>query len=208
MDTLTKIIPTPEAMASEAQAFIEALAVETEGATLVTLSGELGAGKTTFTQAVASALGVGDVVNSPTFVIEKVYNIPEGQKFQRLIHIDAYRLTNNGELTALGFGEIMSHPGNLILLEWPENVAGISDHAAVKILWSRWMMARDKLRMPKAAAKKPAAKKEVRKRLVLLDAHAIIIAPITRFLTSRRRMASHPALCTGSPRCFFASFKI
>jgi len=134
MDTLTKVIPTPEEMVLEARAFIEALPVETEGATLVTLSGELGAGKTTFTQAVAQALEVGDIVNSPTFVIEKVYNIPEGKKFQRLIHIDAYRLTNNGELTALGFGEIMSHPGNLIMLEWPENVAGVSDHAAVKIL--------------------------------------------------------------------------
>ena len=133
-ETLTKIILTPEAMALEAQAFIELLPVETEGATLVTLSGDLGAGKTTFTQSVAAALGVGDIVNSPTFVIEKVYNIPEGKKFQRLIHIDAYRLTSNGELTALGFGELMSHPGNLIMLEWPENVSGISEHASVKIL--------------------------------------------------------------------------
>jgi tRNA threonylcarbamoyladenosine biosynthesis protein TsaE len=134
MDTLTKIIPTPEDMVLEAQAFIEALPVETEGATLVTLSGELGAGKTFFTQSVAQALGVGDVVNSPTFVIEKVYSIPEGSKFERLIHIDAYRLTNNSELTALGFGEIVSHPGNLIMLEWPENVVGVADHASVKIL--------------------------------------------------------------------------
>ena len=134
MDTLTKIISTPADMALEAQAFIEALAPETEGATLITLSGELGAGKTTFTQSVAQALGVADIVNSPTFVIEKVYGIPEGQRFQRLIHIDAYRLTNNGELNALGFGELMSHTGNLIMLEWPENVAGVSDQAAVKIL--------------------------------------------------------------------------
>jgi tRNA threonylcarbamoyladenosine biosynthesis protein TsaE len=134
MDMLTKVIPTPEAMVLEAQEFVEALAPETEGATLVTLSGELGAGKTTFTQAIAKALGVADIVNSPTFVIEKVYGIPEGGKFQRLIHIDAYRLTNNGELTGLGFGELMSHPENLIMLEWPENVAGVADQAAVKIL--------------------------------------------------------------------------
>ena len=134
METLTKILLTPEDMATEAQAFIEALAPETESATLVTLSGELGAGKTTFTQAVAQALGIENIVNSPTFVIEKVYGIPETQKFKRLVHIDAYRLTNNGELNALGFGELMSHPGNLIMVEWPENVAGISEHAAVKIL--------------------------------------------------------------------------
>jgi tRNA threonylcarbamoyladenosine biosynthesis protein TsaE len=134
METLTKVIRTPDEMAVEAQTFVKTLQPREEGATLVTLSGELGAGKTTFTQSVAKALGVAAIVNSPTFVIEKVYVIPEGGTFERLIHIDAYRLTDNTELSVLGFDEIMSHPKNLVMLEWPEHVAGISDHAAVKIL--------------------------------------------------------------------------
>ncbi len=91
-------------------------------ATLVTLSGELGAGKTAFTKAVAKALGVGEVVNSPTFVLEKIYQLPEGAKFERLIHIDAYRLESGAELAPLALDALMQDPANLILLEWPEKV--------------------------------------------------------------------------------------
>ena len=95
-----------------AGAFVDALAAETASATLITLSGELGAGKTTFTQFVAKTLGVGDIVNSPTFVIEKIYGIPGNEldvhspqnRFSRLVHIDAYRLQSSGDLTSLGFG--------------------------------------------------------------------------------------------------------
>jgi tRNA threonylcarbamoyladenosine biosynthesis protein TsaE len=134
MDTLTKVLPALEDMEAEARKFIEELPIEVQGATLVTLSGDLGAGKTTFTQFIAKALGIVDVVNSPTFVIEKIYTIPENPKFERLIHIDAYRLKDAGELTALGFGQLMSHEKNLIFLEWPENVVGISEHASIRIV--------------------------------------------------------------------------
>lgn len=95
-------------------------------ATLVTLSGELGAGKTAFVKAVALALGIEDVVTSPTFVLEKIYLLPSEDspsKFERLIHIDAYRLLSGSELAALGFDELMRDAGNLVLLEWPEKVA-------------------------------------------------------------------------------------
>ncbi len=150
MDTLTKIITGLEDMEQEAAAFIAALPAEAQHATLVTLSGELGAGKTTFTQAVAKALGVGEVVNSPTFVIEKIYSIEPTSttpgtgdedlkhdprnRFHRLVHIDAYRLQSAGDLTSLGFGEVMSHAGTLIMLEWPEHVLGIAEHASVRIV--------------------------------------------------------------------------
>ncbi len=138
MDTLTRTLHTPEETEREAQRFVEALRPENSSATLVTLSGELGAGKTTFTQFVAKALGITDIVNSPTFVIEKIYAIPpdtSGAKhFSRFIHIDAYRLQNSADLNVLGFGEIMSHPGTLILLEWPERVVGILEQASVRIL--------------------------------------------------------------------------
>ena len=76
MDSLTRTIRSIQEMEHEARSFIEALVPETANATLVTLSGELGAGKTTFAQSVAKVLGVGDTVNSPTFVIEKIYSIP------------------------------------------------------------------------------------------------------------------------------------
>ena len=133
-ESLTRILRTTEDTEREAENFIDALVPEAAGATLIALSGDLGAGKTTFTQFVAKALGVTDTVNSPTFVIEKVYSVPEGKHFARLVHIDAYRLQNAGDLTVLGFGEVMSHAGTLVIIEWPENVLGIAEQASVKIL--------------------------------------------------------------------------
>lgn len=94
------------------------------GASLVLLEGELGAGKTAFTQAVARSLGVKGRVTSPTFVIEKIYALPQGTKhtFKRLVHIDAYRLKSLSDLTALDWEERIADPHALILLEWPERV--------------------------------------------------------------------------------------
>jgi tRNA threonylcarbamoyladenosine biosynthesis protein TsaE len=103
-----------------------------ERATLVTLSGDLGAGKTTFTQGVARALGVTDTVASPTYVIEKVYTL-SGALWERLIHIDAYRLTSAHELQVLGWNEMIADPKNLILLEWPERVADILPQESISL---------------------------------------------------------------------------
>lgn len=119
---MEKEIKTLVELEEEAGRFVETLAPKEEGATLVTLSGELGAGKTAFTKAVAHALGVEEVVTSPTFVLEKIYLLPDGKKFRRLIHLDAYRLESGIDLAPLGFDELLTEPGNLILLEWPERV--------------------------------------------------------------------------------------
>jgi tRNA threonylcarbamoyladenosine biosynthesis protein TsaE len=114
-------IESVEALEREARELVTRL-MPGERATLVTLSGELGAGKTTFAQAVAKALGVEEHVTSPTFVLEKIYEL-ESAPFRRLVHIDAYRLEGGAALKALGFAELSADPDNLILLEWPERVA-------------------------------------------------------------------------------------
>lgn len=93
-------------------------------ATILTFSGDLGAGKTTITQEIAKSLGVKDKVISPTFVIMKIYRTKD-KKFTNLIHIDAYRLSKGGELMTLGFGEMIKDKSNLIIIEWPEIVADI-----------------------------------------------------------------------------------
>ena len=103
--------------------FVGSLSPTTQ-AVVVGLYGNLGAGKTTFTQAVAKTLGILETVTSPTFVIEKIYEL-ENRKFTHLIHIDAYRLEKSEELLHLGWNEIISDPHNLILIEWPEKVADI-----------------------------------------------------------------------------------
>ncbi|MDD3531653.1 MAG: tRNA (adenosine(37)-N6)-threonylcarbamoyltransferase complex ATPase subunit type 1 TsaE [Candidatus Pacebacteria bacterium] len=121
---MEKIVANLEEFEAEAARFASELLPQSGAATLVTLSGELGAGKTAFTKAVAKALGVEEVVNSPTFVLEKIYLLRgDTSEFKRLVHIDAYRLEKGSELRALGFDELIADAGNLIMLEWPEKVA-------------------------------------------------------------------------------------
>lgn len=111
------------ALSEEAKAFVSELLPKESEATLVTLSGELGAGKTSFTQAAARALGVAEAVTSPTFVLAKSYALPEGLAFRTLLHIDAYRLSGGKDLERIGFVDARTDTGTLILLEWPEIVA-------------------------------------------------------------------------------------
>ncbi len=116
-----------------ARDFVLSLLPKSDCATVVGLYGNLGAGKTTLTQFLAKAVGVEETVTSPTFVIEKIYEL-SGQKFKFLIHIDAYRIEKPQELVSLGWNEIISKPENLILIEWPENVAGIMpEHVKIKL---------------------------------------------------------------------------
>jgi len=130
---MEKTIGTLLELDAEAARFVQSLAPAAGGATFVTLSGELGAGKTAFTKAVARALGVEETVTSPTFVLEKIYLLADEQPFKRLIHIDAYRLEKGADLAPLGFDELMQDTDNLILIEWPEKVADALPTPAVKI---------------------------------------------------------------------------
>lgn len=79
---------------------------------LITLSGDLGAGKTTFTKSLGKGLGIKKVINSPTFTILKIY---KGSKMP-LYHIDAYRL--EGITQDLGFEDYFEGDG-LCVVEWP-----------------------------------------------------------------------------------------
>jgi tRNA threonylcarbamoyladenosine biosynthesis protein TsaE len=115
-----------------AQKWLASLLPKDNGATIVGLYGNLGSGKTAFSQCVAKSLGVKDAVTSPTFVIEKIYET-DHKNFGRLIHIDAYRLESGRELQVLKFEDEASNKNNLILIEWPENVKEIlpEDHTKI-----------------------------------------------------------------------------
>ena len=104
----------------------------TKRACVVGLFGELGAGKTTFTKSAAEALGVEETVNSPTFVIERIFSVPSGA-FKRFIHIDAYRLVHGQDLISLGWNEIVQDPENLIFIEWPEKVLDILPEDRIEV---------------------------------------------------------------------------
>lgn len=102
-------------------------------ATTVGLFGDLGSGKTTFVQALGKCLGVGEVMTSPTFVIEKRYDLNGEFGFKKLIHIDAYRLDSSSEILKLNFQEDLNSPNNLILIEWPERVEGAMPADIIKV---------------------------------------------------------------------------
>lgn len=95
------------------------------GGFILTLDGDLGAGKTTFTKGIGRGLGIKKVINSPTFTIVKVYH---GDK--TLYHFDAYRL--EGENDELGFEEMFEDDG-VCVVEWPEFIEDILPEERLKI---------------------------------------------------------------------------
>ena len=100
-------------------------------ATVVFLEGDLGAGKTTFVQALARELGITETVQSPTYVLMKIYHTPDDRthfgskrRFLTLVHIDAYRLNGAAEFAALRPETFLSDPSALVCVEWPEHALG------------------------------------------------------------------------------------
>ena len=82
---------------------------------LITLTGELGVGKTTLAQSICSGYGVRDDVTSPTYALVHQYSAPRSAVF----HVDLYRIESVEQLTNIGWDEIVAARA-LILVEWPE----------------------------------------------------------------------------------------
>lgn len=91
------------------------------GATVLGLIGDLGVGKTTFVQLLAKALGVTEVVTSPTYLIMRSYET-QHPLFTTLVHIDAYRIEDLSELAPLRFSEVLAAPGTLVCIEWADRL--------------------------------------------------------------------------------------
>jgi tRNA threonylcarbamoyladenosine biosynthesis protein TsaE len=104
------------ASSEETMALAEALAKKLNRGTVITLEGDLGAGKTTFTKGLAQGLGVSRVVNSPTFTILKEY---QGAQYP-LYHMDVYRLGEDGE-EALAFEDYFYGDG-ITVVEWASRI--------------------------------------------------------------------------------------
>ncbi len=95
------------------------------------LTGELGAGKTTFVQGFAQGLGIKEKIISPTFVLIRQHPIPKTNK--TLYHIDLYRLDDTTNLRHLGLQEIWSDQNNIVLIEWAEKAAKLLPKETVRI---------------------------------------------------------------------------
>jgi tRNA threonylcarbamoyladenosine biosynthesis protein TsaE len=123
------------------------------------LQGDLGAGKTTFTQGFFKGLGIRRRAVSPTFVIMRHYKIPgrrsdkrpavakamagkhvtNNTDFTDIYHFDAYRLKKVEDLAVLEFDRILSDPRNIILIEWPERIKEVLPKNAI---WLRFQHSR------------------------------------------------------------------
>lgn len=99
---------------------------------VISLTGELGAGKTTFVQGFAKGLKIKDKIISPTFVLIRQHKIPNTVK--TLFHIDLYRLANNPSIKDLGLEEIWSNQNNIVLIEWAEKITNILPKNILKIV--------------------------------------------------------------------------
>src|SRR4051812_5146304 len=117
------ISQSPEDTQQIAEEFVRSLKAR-DTALVVAMAGDLGSGKTTFSQYIGETLGVHDAIQSPTFLIEKIYELKK-KPWQHLVHIDAYRLEDESELLQLGWKEIIKRPENLILVEWADKVEAI-----------------------------------------------------------------------------------
>jgi len=88
---------------------------------VIAFSGEMGAGKTTFIQALCRNLGVKVEVNSPTFSLVNEYFTPVGNS---IFHFDLYRIETPDELFDMGYEEYF-YSGSLCLIEWPEKARNL-----------------------------------------------------------------------------------
>jgi len=123
-----------DAFAQKVLDLVQSLDQNKSQATLLALQGDLGSGKTTFVQALAKALGITEILQSPTYVLMKSYDIPQGvaltpglskaTPFNKLVHIDAYRLENPKQFAALRPEQFLKDPKALVCIEWPERVEG------------------------------------------------------------------------------------
>lgn len=94
---------------------------ENDETVVICLHGDLGAGKTTFTNILVQTLGGTAQVTSPTFVIMQPYDI-RFKNYSRLIHMDWYRLEDNNEANILRLNEYLNDPKNIVIIEWGSNL--------------------------------------------------------------------------------------
>lgn len=142
-DVETKKLGTT--LAREILKFLDYARDKLKTAEVLSLEGELGAGKTTFAQGFAKGLGIREIPRSPTFVIMQIYGIKRdinknqrsrknvnNRKFENFIHIDAYRVKSK-DLKTLGWDDLIKNNKNIILVEWGNKIKNILPKNSMRI---------------------------------------------------------------------------
>lgn len=118
------ITSSPEESIALAQQFGKLL----RAGDVIAYSGDLGAGKTTFTRGIALGMGLPDLVTSPTFALVHVYGKPPLQ----LCHFDMYRITDPEELETTGYYDYLPEE-SVFVIEWSENILSALPEQMIKI---------------------------------------------------------------------------
>jgi tRNA threonylcarbamoyladenosine biosynthesis protein TsaE len=115
--------------AEETQRLAAAFAERLRGGECVALEGDLGAGKTQFVRGLVRGLGGNErTVSSPTFVLLNIY---EGGKLT-VYHLDAYRVSGEEDLEAIGFSELLEQ-GGVVVVEWASRVEGVLPEKVIRV---------------------------------------------------------------------------
>ena len=112
----------------ELQEWGEAFGAGLAPGSIVTLEGELGAGKTTLAQAICRGVGIREDVTSPTFALVNEYQGGETTVF----HLDLYRISGPGDLTNVGWDDIVNS-GGIVIIEWPERAGARLPDESIRI---------------------------------------------------------------------------
>lgn len=121
----------------ETWALARRLAAELKPGDVVCLEGDLGAGKTTFTQGLAAALGVPGRVTSPTFCLVQEHRSARSRPDTTflLVHMDLYRLHDEDDVLAIGWEDYLSE-GAILVVEWPERAGSLIPPTAKHVVFS------------------------------------------------------------------------
>jgi tRNA threonylcarbamoyl adenosine modification protein YjeE len=99
---------------------------------VIALTGDLGAGKTAFTQELGKFLGVSEPIVSPTYTLMKQYSLNH-DFYQELVHIDAYRIESEDEIGPLHLETVLNKPKTIICIEWPEMISAVIPKGAINL---------------------------------------------------------------------------
>lgn len=112
------------------------LAEKLKGGEVIALHGDLGSGKTTFMQGLATGLGITRNIISPTFIIMRTYTVGKsepGTGIGTLYHLDLYRIQTEAEAIDLGLSDLMEQPENIVAIEWPDQIENLLPEKAIHV---------------------------------------------------------------------------
>ena len=117
--------------AKETKELAKTFAESLKKPSIITLHGNLGSGKTTFTQGFAQGLGISKRILSPTFVFIRLYQLNNSSS-TFFYHVDLYRLNSEKDIEAIGLKEVLTDKKATVVIEWPEKIESLLPKNTIK----------------------------------------------------------------------------